>query len=142
PTPDRLRNQARRRTNCWTILVQPCLWRRHSTRLPHQIATLMSYQFSKSEAGLGWLGAGNTLGRGSPFGLAPGDAETASPPLDTRSETNIATLKSWVQPVARQFIQALRSRGIDARVISGTRSYDEQNALYAQGRTTPGRIVT
>ena len=102
----------------------------------------MSYQFTRSEAGLGWFGAGNTLGWSSPFGLAPGDAGTASPPLDRRSETNIATLKSWVQPVARQFIQALRGRGIDARVISGTRSYDEQNALYAQGRTTPGRIVT
>src|SRR5439155_8653840 len=57
-------------------------------------------------------------------------------------ETNIATLQPWVQPVARRFITALRDRGIDARIISGTRSYNEQDALYAQGRTAPGQIVT
>ncbi len=28
------------------------------------------------------------------------------------------------------------------RVISGTRSYAEQAALYAQGRTAPGKVVT
>ena len=34
------------------------------------------------------------------------------------------------------------SSGYDAQVISGTRTFAEQNALYAQGRTTPGDIVT
>ena len=27
-------------------------------------------------------------------------------------------------------------------MISGTRTYEEQNALYEQGRTKPGRVVT
>jgi D-alanyl-D-alanine carboxypeptidase len=31
---------------------------------------------------------------------------------------------------------------LDVRVISGTRTYAEQNALYAHGRTAPGPIVT
>jgi hypothetical protein len=31
---DRERNHADRRTDCWTVLVQLCLWRCHSTRLP------------------------------------------------------------------------------------------------------------
>jgi peptidoglycan L-alanyl-D-glutamate endopeptidase CwlK len=104
--------------------------------------TAMSYRFATSETPLGWFGEDAISGWGAPFGIAPVDAGQGSTPLDQRSETNIATLKSWVQPVARQFIEALRSRGIDARVISGTRSHDEQNALHAQGRTGPGRIVT
>lgn len=32
--------------------------------------------------------------------------------------------------------------GITIKIISGLRSYEEQNALYAQGRTKPGNIVT
>ena len=32
--------------------------------------------------------------------------------------------------------------GITIKVISGTRSYAEQDALYAQGRTAPGAKVT
>jgi peptidoglycan L-alanyl-D-glutamate endopeptidase CwlK len=31
---------------------------------------------------------------------------------------------------------------IKIRVVQGLRTIDEQNALYAQGRTTPGKIVT
>ena len=32
--------------------------------------------------------------------------------------------------------------GIIIKVISGLRTYDEQNGLHAKGRTTPGKIVT
>ena len=32
--------------------------------------------------------------------------------------------------------------GITIRVTQGLRSWNDQNRLYAQGRTTPGRIVT
>lgn len=35
-----------------------------------------------------------------------------------------------------------RARGRDYYAISGLRSFDEQATLYAQGRTTPGKIVT
>ena len=98
----------------------------------------MSYQFARSEEGFRSFGEGQPLD----LGVAPVASRAGVAPLDRRSETNIATLQLWVQPVARQFITALRDRGIDARIISGTRSYDEQNALYAQGRTRPGQIVT
>ena len=100
----------------------------------------MSYQFAETGSSLGFIGARRGWGRGSFFGsfhLGPGE-----PLLDARSEKKIATLQPWVQPIARKFIAALRSSGIDARVLSGTRSYDEQNALYAQGRTKPGMRVT
>lgn len=37
---------------------------------------------------------------------------------------------------------ACRARGADYFAISGYRSFDDQAALYEQGRTTPGKIVT
>ena len=67
----------------------------------------------------------------------------ANPTLaDQRSEQNIATLLPPVQPLARGLIAAAAAAGIAIKIISGTRTYEEQNALYEQGRSTPGRIVT
>ena len=37
---------------------------------------------------------------------------------------------------------ACKDKGINIKIISGYRSFDEQEKLYAQGRTTPGPIVT
>ena len=39
-------------------------------------------------------------------------------------------------------MQKAARNGIQIKVISGLRTYAEQNALYAQGRTLPGRTVT
>ena len=61
---------------------------------------------------------------------------------DERSEKNIGTLLAEVQPLARALIEAAAGIGIAIKVISGTRTYDEQNALYEQGRSKAGRIVT
>jgi len=62
--------------------------------------------------------------------------------VDARSEKNIATLLLPVQPYARLLVQKAAATGIDIKIISGSRSYAEQDALYAQGRTTAGKIVT
>lgn len=67
-----------------------------------------------------------------------GDGKTA----DSRSESNIATLDFRVRPFARALIEKAASQGIVIKVISGMRSFAEQDALYAQGRTKPGKIVT
>lgn len=61
---------------------------------------------------------------------------------DERSERNIATLLPQVQPLARALVESAAAVGIAIKIISGTRSYDEQNALYEQGRSKPGRTVT
>ena len=61
---------------------------------------------------------------------------------DERSERNIATLLPQAQPIARALIESAAAIGIAIKVISGTRTYEEQNALYEQGRSKPGRIVT
>ena len=61
---------------------------------------------------------------------------------DERSERNIVTLLPQVQPLARALVESAAAIGIAIKVISGTRTYEEQNALYEQGRTKPGRVVT
>ena len=62
--------------------------------------------------------------------------------VDSRSEKTIASLLPEVQPIARALVQKATLSGIKIKVISGLRSYAEQDALYAQGRTKPGNIVT
>jgi len=63
-------------------------------------------------------------------------------PVDARSEKTIATLLPQVQPMARALVQKAAASGITIRIISGLRTYEEQDALYAQGRTAPGKVVT
>ncbi len=62
--------------------------------------------------------------------------------FDARSESNIITLLPIAQKKARLFLQQCESSGFDVRIISGTRTFAEQDVLYAQGRTTPGHVVT
>ena len=62
--------------------------------------------------------------------------------VDARSEKAIATLLPQVQPMARALVQKAAASGIAIRILSGLRSYEEQDALYAQGRSAPGSIVT
>lgn len=66
--------------------------------------------------------------------------------LDQRTEKNIATLVPKAQAIARTFIisasEAMRAKGVEVKIIGGTRTYAEQNALYAKGRTAPGPKVT
>jgi len=67
-----------------------------------------------------------------------GDGKTADP----RSEGNIATLHPRVRPFARALIERAAGQGITIKVISAMRTYAEQDALYAKGRTAPGPKVT
>jgi len=71
---------------------------------------------------------------------------TTTPPtgdkVDARSESVIATLLPEVQPYARALVTKAAQTGITIKVISGLRTYAEQDDLYAQGRTKPGKIVT
>jgi peptidoglycan L-alanyl-D-glutamate endopeptidase CwlK len=72
-------------------------------------------------------------------GLAP---ELAISRVDDRSEKNIATLLPEVRPLARALVQKAAANGITIRIISGLRTYEEQDALYAKGRTELGAKVT
>jgi peptidoglycan L-alanyl-D-glutamate endopeptidase CwlK len=72
-------------------------------------------------------------------GVPPGQAIEA---VDARSEKNIATLLPEVQPMARALVQRAAFNGIRIKVLSGLRTYAEQDEFYAQGRTAPGPKVT
>ncbi|MBB2960797.1 M15 family metallopeptidase [Methylobacterium sp. R2-1] len=56
--------------------------------------------------------------------------------FDKRSERNIETLLPAAQRLARQFLNAASTFPYSVRIISGTRTYLEQDALFAIGRTT------
>lgn len=66
--------------------------------------------------------------------------------LDERSAKNVATLHLKIQQVFRNWIaecQILaKTLGYEYKAISGNRTWEEQAKIYAQGRTTPGKIVT
>lgn len=63
--------------------------------------------------------------------------------FDLRTEKNILTLTLKAQKEARKFMVEIENAGINAKIISGTRTYVEQNRLYRQGRFgNPGKKVT
>jgi len=61
--------------------------------------------------------------------------------LDSRTETNIATLTPKAQEQARVFMGVVLSAGISAKIIDGNRTYAEQNALFRKGRDSNGNVV-
>jgi peptidoglycan L-alanyl-D-glutamate endopeptidase CwlK len=64
-------------------------------------------------------------------------------PFDVRSEQKIFTLSLRAQTEARRCLNRLKQAGFNARIISGTRTYAEQDKLFQQGRFgNPGPIVT
>lgn len=66
--------------------------------------------------------------------------------FDKRTEGTIATMLVGTQRAARKFMAATVNAGLSAglsvRLISGTRTFAQQDALFAQGRTKPGNKVT
>ena len=62
--------------------------------------------------------------------------------FDPRSESNIRTLHPTAQGAAREWLRRCLEAGIPVKIICGTRTFEEQDALYEQGRNKPGPIVT
>lgn len=62
--------------------------------------------------------------------------------FDPRSERCIETLHLRAQELAREFMSAVAGFDVTVRIISGTRTYAQQDALFAKGRTAPGPRVT
>ncbi len=54
----------------------------------------------------------------------------------------LATLHETVQGPAREFLETALEDGLVLRALCGYRSLETQGRLYAQGRTTPGPVVT
>lgn len=55
---------------------------------------------------------------------------------------SIEDMHPKLQPFVRQFMAKAEQAGVDVLITCTYRSNAEQDALYAQGRTKPGAIVT
>ncbi len=66
--------------------------------------------------------------------------------FDARTAKNLATLDAKAVPAFTAFITEAKKvaakLGYEYVAISGNRTWEEQDALYAQGRSKPGQIVT
>ena len=62
--------------------------------------------------------------------------------MDQRSEAQLATVFPDLATLVRNAADILAAEGTFLLVVSGLRTAAEQNALFAQGRTAPGTIVT
>jgi peptidoglycan L-alanyl-D-glutamate endopeptidase CwlK len=58
------------------------------------------------------------------------------------SSNDLNSLNPQVAALARRFLDLTRSNQLDVRIYNAFRSWDEQDRLFAQGRWTPGNIVT
>jgi peptidoglycan L-alanyl-D-glutamate endopeptidase CwlK len=66
------------------------------------------------------------------FATATADLRTKMGSFDVRTEAAIATLLPQAQGLARQFMAAASGFDCKVRIVSGTRTYAEQNALFAK----------
>lgn len=58
------------------------------------------------------------------------------------SSRSLDDLHPLFQPKAREFQDVAKAAGLDVLIYCTYRSRTEQDELYAQGRTIPGKIVT
>jgi len=58
------------------------------------------------------------------------------------NEDRLEEVKPELREKVKRLIALARERGYSIVVTQGFRTVAEQNALYAQGRTKPGKIVT
>lgn len=62
--------------------------------------------------------------------------------MNPHSEALLSKVNPVLAAKVRAMSAALSAQGITIIVVQGLRTVEEQDALYAQGRTTPGKIVT
>lgn len=115
--------------------------------LVNDIKAIQRHVGAEPDGVFGPITAGRVLadlqnaGQGKAFGWQLD--ETA---LDERTLTNLATLDAKAQERFRDFLLAAKATaatfGCDYVAISGHRTWEEQDALYARGRTKPGQKVT
>ena len=58
------------------------------------------------------------------------------------SSNSIKSLNPRVAVLAQKFLDLTIANNLDVRITNAFRSWDEQDRLYAQGRTLPGSLVT
>ncbi|MBH8600228.1 M15 family metallopeptidase, partial [Thermoactinomyces sp. CICC 23799] len=58
------------------------------------------------------------------------------------NQKRISELQPQVKSAAEKALTEAEKAGLDILITDGLRTFAEQNELYAQGRTKPGKIVT
>jgi len=58
------------------------------------------------------------------------------------SSNAIGSLNPHVASLARKFLELTHANNLDVRITNAFRSWDEQDRVFAQGRTMPGSVVT
>lgn len=62
--------------------------------------------------------------------------------MNTASENRLAKVHPTLAAGIRSMIASLAAQGLTVEVVQGLRTFAEQDALFAQGRTKPGQVVT
>lgn len=62
--------------------------------------------------------------------------------VDTISSERVLKLHPLIRIPLMDLLVACANKNVPIRIVQGLRTFKEQDALYAQGRTTPGKIVT
>lgn len=62
--------------------------------------------------------------------------------IDVSTEKKIMLLHPQIRGKATEFILKAYNLGYPLRITSSLRTFEEQQKLYNQGRTTPGNIIT
>jgi hypothetical protein len=62
--------------------------------------------------------------------------------VEAKSASKLQGLNPIVRDAADKLIVAAYNRGVLIRIVQGLRTSEDQAAIYAQGRTTPGKIVS
>lgn len=134
--------------NQFTEMMKP-IWEATGQSAPEVLGALMRGQsdvkqgsfFTKmSKAMVDWV-SGERDKREGTAPAKPGSANFFEKAARNLPESHLDLLPEAKDKVS-QLIENLAARGIEAEIAQGTRSAAEQNALYAQGRTKPGAIVT
>jgi len=61
---------------------------------------------------------------------------------DPITERRIQSLHPLIRDKVREFIYKAEKEGMALRITSGFRTFQQQQAIYNQGRTTPGKVIT
>lgn len=62
--------------------------------------------------------------------------------MNTASQSRLAKVHPKLAKGVTAMIEALAAEGLTVEVVQGLRTFAEQDALFAQGRTKPGQVVT
>nr|MBA3805723.1 M15 family metallopeptidase [Acidobacteriota bacterium] len=62
--------------------------------------------------------------------------------MNPSSENRLKKVHPELAKRVRMVIENLAKAGVQVEVVQGLRTFAEQDALFAQGRTKPGKVVT